>query len=126
MKYLSEKDLLVQKIDEILARELPTSSESDPEIVRLITARQVLLGEMTATDSTGFSASSGSAEVGPSYQQNLVDEFARVAQFLDSLKRELDLRKAFLGLIEVVSFILTVVVALSAQEANRNSQRKAS
>jgi hypothetical protein len=115
MKYLTEKDLLVQKIEGIIARELPNADRTDPELARLFLARKVLLGE---ADHLGIE--SGDKAVGRPVEvlnENLVDEFSKV-----SLRNELDLRKGFLGLIEVVTFILTVVTALSAKEASRSSR----
>ena len=122
MKYLTEKDLLVQKIEEIIAREAPLSAHDDPEIARLCQARRVLLGQeevaSAGEQSAGqFSAGLNSKEL--DVNTNMVDEFGLVYQFLHSLKGEKDHGKAILGLIEAVLFVLTIVTALSAKEADR-------
>lgn len=125
MKYFTEKDQLIQKIEEIIQRESVTAKYGDAELLRLVRARQVLLGEENSeasSESNGTSsASRPSVEV--DLNGNLVGEFSKAYSFLNSLKQEKNYGKAILGLIEVGLFLLTVVTALSAKEASRAAGR---
>ena len=126
MKYLNEKDQLIQKIEEIIQRESVTAKYGDAELLRLVRARQVLLGEENSNSSSGASGDNNSASrpsVEVDLNGNLVGEFSKAYSFLNSLKQEKNYGKAILGLIEVGLFLLTVVTALSAKEASRAADR---
>jgi len=142
MKYRNEKEIIIDQLETLIARGLntsfPTSARlegnqllsadmkllsSDPEIARLFLARQVLIGEnsqenTSAAQNNGKLSDSKELSVTPS----LVDEFKKAFDFLCSLRNEKDHGKAILGLIEIGIFLITIVTALSANEASRNNK----
>lgn len=140
MKYLNEKELIVQQLETLITRGLGLSTfpqgahvegtsllsanqkviSDDSEIARLFVARTVLLGNENNTESTIGNNSPSSKDI--IVNSTFVDEFKKAYDFLVSLRTEKDHGKAILGLIEVGIFLITIVTALSANEAKRNQK----
>jgi hypothetical protein len=144
MKYLNEKEIIVQQLEVLITRGLGLAAfpygahvegtsllsanqkliSDDSEIARLFVARKVLLGnvdnEGNTTETNIGNTTGASKEV--IVNNSFVDEFKKAYDFLVSLRTEKDHGKAILGLIEVGIFLIKIVTALSANEANRNQK----
>lgn len=140
MKYRNEKELIIDQLESLVCRGLnctvfPANAKiegsalltsdmkplsNDPEIARLFLARKVLLEGNNTAASEGNGTAAPNKEL--TVKGDLVDQFKKAYDFLCGLRGEKDYGKAIDGLIDVGIFLITIVTALSANEASRNSK----